>query len=197
DGATEERGYGVVSVESGYPVLPITLFQIGSIGKIFTATLVMQLVDEGRLELDRPIINYLPDLRLCDEDAQRTITLRHLLTHTPGFDGDGFDDVPENGCDDETIFRMPSKLFRLKQWTRPGEVYTYCNIGFSLAGATVARLLEMPFETAMRRRVFEPLQLERAFYFPAEAIAYPMTCGHYPAGPDGKDRRVVRAWYPC
>jgi CubicO group peptidase (beta-lactamase class C family) len=196
DGGCEVRGYGVVSLESGWPVLPGSLFQIGSISKIFTTTLVMRLVDEGRLDLQRPLIEYLPDLRLQDEAAQRSITLWHLLTHTAGFDGDGFEDVPENGCDDETFQRVPRQLGKLRQWTRPGELFTYANIGFSLAGALACRVLSMPLEEVMRERVFAPLGLERSFYAPAEAIAYPMTCGHVPENGAGSELRVVREWYP-
>jgi CubicO group peptidase (beta-lactamase class C family) len=196
DGRTDVRGYGVVSLESKWDVLPGSLFQIGSISKIFTTTLIMQLADEGRLDLQRPVIEFLPDLRLNDEEAQRSITLWHLLTHTAGFDGDAFDQVPENGCDDETFQRVPSKLGNLRQWTRPGELYTYSNIGFSLAGALACRILGQPIERAMHDRVFAPLGLERSFYSPAEAIAYPMTCGHVPEhGADGS-LRVVREWYP-
>jgi CubicO group peptidase (beta-lactamase class C family) len=195
-GQTGEFGYGVASIESGYPVLPSSLFQIGSISKICTTTLVLQLVDEGRLELDQPVATWLPDLRLADSDAQRRITLRHLLTHTSGIDGDGFADVPEAGCDDETILRMPAQLGGLRQLTAPGEIATYCNIGFAIAGAVVARVLNCPFERAMRERVFEPLWMLRSFYFPAEAIAYPMTVGHQPSQPGGRDLTIVRRWYP-
>jgi CubicO group peptidase (beta-lactamase class C family) len=191
-----ERAYGVSSIESGYPVLPISLFQIGSISKVCTTTLVLQLVDEGKLDLALPVMTWLPDLRLADAEAQRTVTLTHLLTHTSGLDGDAFDAVPEAGCDDQTIVRMPSQLDGLEQLTPPGELVTYCNIGFAIAGAAVARVLGCPFEQAMRERVFAPLGMDRSFYFPAEAIAYPMTVGHQPASPGSRDLTVIRRWYP-
>src|SRR5260221_10033757 len=82
DGQTLTRGYGVASIETEAPVRPDTLFQIGSISKVFTAMLVMRLVEAGQLDLDTPIITYLPELKLADEAAQRAITLRHLLAHT-------------------------------------------------------------------------------------------------------------------
>src|SRR3712207_4596175 len=77
-GAAAAWGFGVRSLETAQPVTADTLFQAGSISKVFTATLVMQLVDEGRLALDAPVVGYLPSLRLMDEGARDRITLRHL-----------------------------------------------------------------------------------------------------------------------
>ena len=88
DDEREIRGYGVTSLETGYPVRPDTLFLIGSISKVYTAALVMTLVDAGQLDLDAPVVTYLPDLRLADDRARDTITLRHLLTHQSGLFGD-------------------------------------------------------------------------------------------------------------
>jgi len=68
------------------------VFQIGSISKVYTATLVMQLVDEALVRLDAPVTEYLPELTLADPEAVRTITVRQLLCHTAGIDGDVFDD---------------------------------------------------------------------------------------------------------
>lgn len=114
DGEVQIAGYGTVNLETGAPVLPETLFQIGSISKTFTATLVLQLVDEGRLDLDVPVITYVPDLPLADDDARRTITLRHLLTHTAGFYGDRFDD---QGNGDDALARAVAAYSTLAQQT--------------------------------------------------------------------------------
>src|SRR5262245_22703082 len=92
DGEVRAWGFGVGSIETLQPVPPETLFQVGSITKVFTTTVVMQLVDEGKLALDAPIITYLPELRLSDDATTRAVTMRHLLTHTAGFFGDRFDD---------------------------------------------------------------------------------------------------------
>src|SRR5207244_415817 len=81
DGERGIRAYGVASLETGFAVWPDTLFPIGSIGKVYTAALVMTLVDAGKLDLDAPVAGYLPDLKLADERARGAITLRHLLSH--------------------------------------------------------------------------------------------------------------------
>src|SRR5919202_5147919 len=79
---------GVANLETGEPVGTDTLFHVASISKVYTATLVMQLVDEGKLDLDTPIRTYLPDFRVADDDATERVTARHLLSHTSGIDGD-------------------------------------------------------------------------------------------------------------
>jgi len=178
-GAAETAGFGLSSVETGYPVRPDALFQIGSITKVFTATLVMRLEDEGRLSLDAPVIEYLPDLRLADADARERITLRHLLTHTSGLEGDHFNFVgPQYGFGDDAIWREIADFPVLRQMTRPGELWAYCNAGFHLAGAIAARVTGQTYEATMREMLFEPLGLERTFLFAHEAIVYPVAVGH-------------------
>src|SRR3954466_13339235 len=88
-----EASYGVLNVRTGAPATPDALFQIGSITKVWTATIVMQLVDEGKLDLDRPVVTYLPEFKVADADVTRQVTTRQLLTHTSGIDGDLFLDT--------------------------------------------------------------------------------------------------------
>src|SRR4051794_11547035 len=83
---------GTANLRSGLPVGTDTVFQIGSITKVYTATLVLQLVEEGLLDLDTPVVEYLPEFRVVDAAATRTVTTRQLLSHTSGIDGDVFDD---------------------------------------------------------------------------------------------------------
>ncbi|HUD50750.1 serine hydrolase domain-containing protein, partial [Parvibaculum sp.] len=82
NGALTEAASGVVNIETRVPVTPEALFQIGSITKLYTAALCLQLVEEGKLALDEPIRRWLPEFRVADERASATLTLRHLLNHT-------------------------------------------------------------------------------------------------------------------
>jgi len=191
NGQVETHSYGVTSLETGQPVRPDTLFQVGSISKVFCATLVMQLVDEGLVDLDTPIKTYLPDLVLQDATAQATITLRHLLTHTSGLFGDDFSDF---GMGDDALAKAVASYRELRQLTAPGELWTYCNTGFNLAGAVVERVLGQPFEAAMDERVIEPLELERSFYFAHQAIAYPVAVGHTQKDPASDEHEVARKY---
>jgi CubicO group peptidase (beta-lactamase class C family) len=189
DGQIEFVGHGIANVETGAPVAPETLFQVGSISKVFTATLLMTLVDEGRVDIDEPVVTYVPELVLRDPAARETITLRHLLTHTAGFYGDRFDD---HGEGDDALARAVAAFADLPQQTPPGETWTYCNAGIDLVGRVIENVLGTTFESAMRTRVFEPLGLERSTYFAREAILHSVAAGH--AGGGGEPVRTVAPW---
>ena len=96
----------------------------------------MMLVEEGKLALDEPIVTYLPDLKLADAQARKTITLSHLLSHTSGLFGDYFDDF---GMGDDALTRAIATFGTLRQQYAPGALWTYCNTGFGLAGAIVEK----------------------------------------------------------
>ncbi len=167
--------HGIANAETGYPVRRDTLFQIGSITKIFVATLAMQLVEEGSLALDQPLVSYLPELELADPTARETITLRHLLTHTSGLEGDRFDDY---GYGDDALARYVSGLREARQMYRPGAYWSYCNSGFSLAGRLIEVIRGQPFERVMQECLFGPLALERTFFFVQDVLGYPYAYGH-------------------
>jgi CubicO group peptidase (beta-lactamase class C family) len=135
----------------------------------------MTFVAEGALDLDTPVINYIPDLPLTDGDARESITLRHLVTHMSGLYGDRFDD---HGPGDDALARAVAAFYDLPQQTKPGELWTYCNAGFDLAGRIMEIVSGKRFEDLMRERVFEPLRLDTTTYFAAEAIRHPVAVGH-------------------
>ncbi|MEA2593651.1 MAG: hypothetical protein QOF01_120 [Thermomicrobiales bacterium] len=189
-GVDDLAAFGLANVETRHPVGPDTLFQIGSISKIFTTTLVLTFVDEGRLDLDTPIVAYLDDFRLADAAAARTITLRHLLTHTAGFDGVRLDD---HGQGDDALARAVAGFVELPQLFPPGECWSYCNGGFDLLGRIVERVEARPIEEVMRERVIERLGLERTTYFAHEAIRHSAAVGHLQ---DDQGRlEVARPWH--
>jgi CubicO group peptidase (beta-lactamase class C family) len=191
DGERETRAYGVTSLETGYPVRPDTLFPIGSISKVYTTALVMTLVDDGTLDLDAPIGAYLPDLRLADERARDTITLRQLLTHQSGLYGDYYHDF---GMGDDALARCVASYHTIRQLTDPGELWAYCSSGFMLAGRVVEVVTGQPFETTMRERLFAPLGLDRSYFFAHEAIVYPTAVGHALKTPGGDEHEVTRRY---
>ena len=105
--------------------------------KVWTATVVMQLVDEGKLDLDAPIVDVLPELRLADADVAQQVTMRHLLTHTSGIDGDVFTDT---GRGDDCLEKYVAQLDEAAQNHPLGATWSYCNSGFSLAGRVIEKL---------------------------------------------------------
>src|SRR3954467_1099247 len=85
--------HGVTSIENPLPVDDVTLFQFGSTGKTFTATAVMRLVEQGKVDLDAPVRTYIPELKLKDDDVAQRVTVLQLLNHTAGWAGDLMEDV--------------------------------------------------------------------------------------------------------
>lgn len=81
------RGFGVTNIDNPQAVTPDTIFPVASISKTVTATAIMRLVEQGRIDLDAPVRKYLPDFKVGDEQAARDVTIAHLLTHTPGWEG--------------------------------------------------------------------------------------------------------------
>ena len=191
EGERETRAYGVASLETGYPVRPDTLFLIGSISKVYSAALVMTLVDDGRLDLDAPVSAYLPDLTLADERARDAITLRQLLSHQCGLFGDYYDNF---GAGDDALARCVASFSTLRQLTAPGELWAYCSSGFMLAGRIVEVVTGKSFEDAMRERIFAPLGLTHSFFSAEEAIVYPSAVGHSITPPGGDEHEVRRAF---
>lgn len=179
----EFAGFGITNIETGQPVAPETLFQIGSISKIFAATLAMNLVDAGLLDLDEPVATYVPELVLSDREARGRITIRHLLTHRAGFYGDRFDDT---GTGDDALEKAILALRDLPQQTAPGELYTYCNAGIDLVGRAIENVTGQTYEAAMKTRVFDRIGLERSTYFASEAIRHSVAVGHEVGGEDGQ-----------
>src|SRR5829696_5489694 len=130
------KGYGSADIENGIPVDPEqTIFHVGSVGKLFTWTAVMQLVEEGKLDLDEDINTYL-DFRIPDTYPQ-PITLRHLMTHTSGFEDLYYERLASDPNDllpprEWLISHMPARV------RPPGDIAAYSSYGASLAGYIVA-----------------------------------------------------------
>ncbi len=191
---TYTAGYGVTNTEQPLPVDADTLFQIGSITKTLTGTVLMALVEQGRVALDAPVRTYLPALRLADAAVAAQVTVRHLLTHSGGWVGDFFDDC---GPGDDALALMLDKVARLPQIAGLGEVYSYNNAGFYLAGRVVEAVTGQTYEQAAQALVLAPLGMTRSFFFATDAITYRVAAGHeavYAPPGEGAAPPVARPW---
>jgi CubicO group peptidase (beta-lactamase class C family) len=189
DGRTLLRGFGVANVESPeQPVTADTLFSLASLSKTVAATAVMRLVEQGKVRLDAPVQTYLPDFRVLDPDASRAVTVRHLLTHVPGWEGQLT--VADNGFSSFQVFADSMK--DLPQLAPPGAVWSYNNAGFSLAGRVVEVVNGTDIHTALRDLVFRPLELPRSSTRIGEVVTHPFAQGHRPRA-DGANE-VVRPY---
>jgi CubicO group peptidase (beta-lactamase class C family) len=166
---------GVANAETGVEVTPDTLFQIGSITKVYTATLVMRLVDQGRIDLDAPIRRYLPSFRLRDEEAAATITCRHLLNHSSGIVGDHHADFGEG---DDCLERYVASLAEHDQVHAPGRMTSYSNVAFEVAGRVVEAVCGRPFDQVFAEELLGPLGLRRTTVVPTEMLRHRYAVGH-------------------
>ncbi len=170
-----EAAFGTLNLATGAPATTTSVFQIGSITKVWTATVVLQLVDEGLVELDTPVADVVPELRLSDPDVTKSVTIRHLLTHTSGIDGDVFTDT---GRGDDCLEKYVDLLAEAGQNHPLGATWSYCNSGFSLLGRVIEKLTGTTWDQAMRDRLFTPLGLARTVTLPEEAILHSAAVGH-------------------
>jgi CubicO group peptidase (beta-lactamase class C family) len=175
DGREVLAACGVLNRATAVPVTADSLFQIGSITKIWTATMIMQLVDEGRLSLDTTVSQVLPGARLGSEDVGDQVTVQHLLTHTSGLDGDIFTDT---GRGDDCVQRYVGQLDGAASAFPPGGAYSYCNSGYVLLGRIIEVLDGRSWDSSLRERVCGPLELTQTVTLPEEAILHRAAVGH-------------------
>ncbi len=182
------RGFGVTNIRHPLSVDENTLFQIGSTTKTFTATAVMRLVEAGKLALDEPIRCYLPDFKMRDPEVTARLTMRHLLTHTGGFEGDFFADT---GNGDDALANFVSLMRDLSQLTPLGSLLSYNNAAFSLAGRVIEVVTGKTYEAALKELVLEPLGLRHSFLFPTDVMTHRFAVGHATIG---DNTFVLRPW---
>jgi CubicO group peptidase (beta-lactamase class C family) len=175
DGEEHYAFHGVTSVENPLPVDDRTLFLCGSTTKTFTATALLLLVDEGRIDLDDPVRNHLPDFRVEDEAAASSVTVLQLLNHTAGWDGDFF---KSTGDGDDALARYVEAMAGLRQLAPPGAVVSYNNASFAVVARLVEKVSGLPYEVAVRTLVLEPLQLEDTMFFSRELMTRRCAVGH-------------------
>jgi CubicO group peptidase (beta-lactamase class C family) len=187
------RGFGAADRDAGLAAGPDTVFGVASVTKSFTAAAIMRLASEGRLSVDDPVVEHLPEFCLPSTRGDASaIRIRHFLTHTPGFPplpsrwyafGDSAREDPEGSPPPVDVaarppFRTPEDLMTYlaeSDWTPlgpPGEHFSYCNEGYALLGAIIERVTGRPYTRYIDETIFEPAGLSKtAFGPPAERQA--------------------------
>jgi len=149
------KGYGQANLEHQVPVKPETVFQSGSVGKQFTATLVMMLVEEGKIALDDPINKYFTNA----PESWAKIRVRHLLTHTSGL-GDyspGFD-FRRDYTEDELLAAFEKTPLAFQ----PGDKWAYSNLGYATLGILIGKVTGRFYGDLLQERIFKPLSMTTA-----------------------------------
>jgi CubicO group peptidase (beta-lactamase class C family) len=174
DGTVTMRGLGVTNLDDPLPVTAHTVFPIASISKTFAATLMMRLVEQGKVDLRAPVRAYVPDFRVRDETVSRSATVWHLLTHTGGWEGQV--SGPERG--EDTLRNFVGSITDLMQVAPPEAAWSYNNAGFSIAGRVIESVTGLSINRAMRELVFQPLGLEHAGTTAGDFITQRFAAGH-------------------
>ncbi|SDL19815.1 CubicO group peptidase, beta-lactamase class C family [Glycomyces sambucus] len=179
-GTTAVAASGVVNTRTGVPVTAESVFQIQSITKVWTATLVMQLVDDGLVALGDRVRDHLPAFRTADAEASARITVEHLLTHTGGFEGDLW--TPTTAGDDALQRLVEDEVPRLPQQEAPGARYSYCSAGMAVLGRLIEVQRGRPYAAVLRERLAEPLGITEIAFDANDALAFSTAIGHVPKG---------------
>lgn len=167
---------GCLNLNTGVAATPDSIFQIGSITKVMTASLVMQLVDEGRVDLDAPVQRYLHDFMIADEQASKMITVRQLLNHTSGIAGDYFPD--DHAHQGNLIARYVDRCSMLPLVHPVGEMISYSNAAFAVAGRLIEVVRGMSWYQVIQQYLYQPLGMNHAIADPADMIRHRVATGH-------------------
>jgi len=153
------KGYGLRDTEKPDSIDTRTVFRLGSVSKSVTGTLVAILVNDGILHWDDQVIKYLPYFRLKSEEATQKLTLRHLLSHTMGLPYHAYTIMIEDHASFDTLI---DHLKDLDLVGKPGELYSYQNVGFSLIGRVIEKATGKKLEEVFREKLFLPLGMKDA-----------------------------------
>ena len=189
DGEATTAFTGVTSVENPLEVDGRTLFQFGSTGKTYTATALMILAEQGKVDVDAPVRTYVPELTLRDKDVQEKVTVLQLLNHTAGWQGDAMTDT---GDGDDALDKYVALMADLQQESPLGSTVSYNNASLSLAGLVIAKVTGSVYEQAIRDLLFTPLGLADTWFRPNDIMSRRFACGHNTQD-DGRVT-VARPW---
>jgi CubicO group peptidase (beta-lactamase class C family) len=169
------RSFGVTNVDHPQPVDGDTLFRIGSTTKTFTGIVVMRLVEQGKLDLNSPVRNYLPALELADESVAARVTVRQLLNHSAGWLGDDCAGVARG---EDGLAKYVGAMRQLPQLTPLGQVFAYNNAAVNLAGYLVATVSGKPYEDVVQELLLGPLGLMHTGFFTDTLVGYKLAASH-------------------
>jgi len=171
---TSVSTYGYSNIDAKIPPTRNTLFWIGSTGKSFACLLLLQLRDEGLVDLRKPIKFYLPWLEI--RSRFRPITLHHLMTHTAGIPGGN---LPAGAQRSEV-----RNLGCIEASAHPGDLFYYSNVGYSMLGLVVEKVLGTSYEDALRSRILRPVGMASATTSISSSIRERMATGYAPLHDD-------------
>jgi CubicO group peptidase (beta-lactamase class C family) len=184
------QGFGVRSLATQEPVTPRSLFHLASIAKPFVATAIAQLAERGAIELDAPVVSYLPYFRMQDPRSS-TITVRQLLSHTSGMPDPQDYQWHQPEDDDGALERFVRSLAGVALLDAPGAAYAYSNAAFEVLGDVIAKVSGRSFEDYIRDHIFAPLAMPTSTFLRHEVAPDLATTPHL-----GAPLHVLPGAYP-
>lgn len=170
------KGFGGVD-NAGGPITQKTPFIIGSLSKSFTAMSIMQLAESGKIELDKPVKDYISWFSIIDKAASSKITLRNLINQTSGISTSA-GVIIQNGKGDSSIEQLVRNLKTLKL-TRPvGTTFQYSNINYIILGEVIQIVSGKSYEEYIKKNIFEPLEMKHTYTSQADAVKDSMAVGN-------------------
>lgn len=161
------NSFGVMDVKSGKPLTPQAVQSMASVSKAFTATAIMQLVEANKLDVDQPLVAYLPYFQMAD-DRYTQVTIRHLLSHTAGMPAlapeDFFTEFENPEEDDGAAERLVRSLADVKLSSNPGETFTYSDTGYDVLADVIAKVSGELFEEYIKQHIFRPLGMNHSTF---------------------------------
>ena len=177
------KGYGLETIDGNKPMTSNTSTAIGSLAKSFTALAMMQLVEEGKVKLDDPVVKHLPWFRTANKTVSDQITIRMLLNNTSGLMAPA---VRNRDISDQAVEKLMRSMESVYLRDEPGTHYEYSNDGFALAGLLISKISGMSYESYLDKSVFTPLEMDRTTNDPEKFDALQVLYGHQP----GIDRAI-------
>jgi len=186
------KGYGFQDIEERIPVVAEkTMFRPGSVSKLFTWTAVMQLKEQGKLDLDTDVNTYLKTFKIKETFPGQPVTLRHIMTHTPGFEDGGLGYLIITDIEKALPLRDAMEKYQPERVNPPWVQTAYSNYGTALAGLIVSNISGMNFNAYIKKYIFEPLEMNHSTFqepLPEQlkknmAVGYTLEGGKYSAKP--------------
>jgi CubicO group peptidase (beta-lactamase class C family) len=174
------KGYGIAD-NNGRKVTPQTPFLLASVTKSFTALGIMQLVEEGKIDLDEPVQKYIPWFHTANAEASSHIIVRHLLNQTSGFSTlDGNKPFSNTDMRNSSVETYVRSLTNVKLIAAPGQKFEYSNINYGILGLIIQKVSGQSYESYVHEKIFAPLDMQHSFTSQKDARANNAAIGHYP-----------------
>ncbi|MFG3257329.1 serine hydrolase domain-containing protein [Streptomyces sp. NPDC048172] len=189
DGTVHELASGVLHRGTGVETTTDSVFQMGSIAKLYTSTLIMRLADAGQLDLDRPVVEVLPEFRTADPEATKVITTRRLLSHTSGLTCDF---TYDSGRGDDCLATYVAAARDVALDCPPGTALSYSSVGYNILGRIIEVVTGKVWDQALKDLLFTPLGLTHTMTLPEEALCFRAAMSHL--GEPGQDPDPAPSW---